>query len=329
MERQTNWKRLLRRGLIVVIALGFLLGSIVTITFYTTYEEVKNAARAEEKVFLKGKHKELSLEDRSALVNYCVRNDVVPGLLPWWEYDNSMCSATVVKLIVLFTGIELVHAPAWKIRDFAICPDCVNNSRKLTTVWDRSNLFDEAGLLAAEEKNRVIDEVKNFDFDPQQVYVMGMLWEETSYWDQIQEADQDINSHVVLITRGKAFHFIHYSDHSDPLRIESLDELFSRGTLAPVWIARVHRKVRLGTQAEANNFRLPKTERELAFCQDKMPYSFLRRTLVFPRRMSPLPSGILQQADTFYEKSLLYRVRNGYDMYPTGFAEEVEQCVNE
>jgi hypothetical protein len=47
-----------------------------------------------------------------------------------------------------------------------------------------------------------------------------------------------------------------------------------------------------------------------------MPWPVLRQLLVFPRNASIVPARFAQRADTFVEKSILHRVRLGYDLYP-------------
>jgi hypothetical protein len=280
-------------------------------------------ARSEEVAFWHMSN-QLSLEDRSALVNYSVRTSNLPHVLPWWEYDRHMCSAVVVKYIALFANIKFVHSSAWTLRTRRVCPTCVSNSRKLTTIWDATERFASDGSLTSETRNELTQEVLTLKYDPDRIYVLGLLWSNTSYWDEITADKADINSHVALFVRGRVIHFIDMGDGRDPLRMETMGELFAQGDLKPVWIAEVHEKTPRLAQNSIPDFRLPKTTRELAFEQNVWPWESLQKYLVFPSRPWYAPDrwhGFFQRADTLVEKSLLFRWRNGYDPYPTRFYE--------
>ncbi|MDP2631623.1 MAG: hypothetical protein Q8P30_02540 [Candidatus Uhrbacteria bacterium] len=311
-----------RVAIMFAILSGVALVAGVVITFATgkliyNYPEVKEDLRSEELAFW-ATAKRLSLEDRSALLNYSERTGELPRVLPWWEYDNAMCSATVTKYINLFTGVPLVHSSAWTIRTHRLNPGWVSNDRKLTTVWDKTDEFDADGRLEPDVKKKLISEVENYPFEWDQIYVLGLLWENTGYMEKIQEDGQDINSHVALWVRGKVIHFIHRRPYLDPLKYESLEDVFTNGELLPVWIARVHPKKQKGSTARA--FRLPQTKREMSFTQKVMPYWLLENMLIFPRSawFTPRALGpILEQGDSLVEKSLFHKWRIGYDMYPT------------
>ncbi len=297
---------------------------------HSTYPRLAAQARFEEVAFwrLAGT---LSLEDRAALLNHSLRTKELPRVLPWWEHDRHMCSAVVVKYIALFTGIRLVHGSAWSLRTKRACAPCVSNGRKLTTVWDATEQFALDGSLTDDQLEALVGEVKTLPYDSDKLYVMGLLWRETMYWEQITADHADINSHVALIARGHAIHFIDMGDGVDPLRLETLEQVFARGDLLPVWVAEVHEKTRWDRRTgelAKEDFRLPVTTRELAFEQRVWPWKSLRRRLVFPSRPWYAPDrwhSFFQRADTLVEKSWLHRRRNGYDPYPTKFVEvEVE-----
>lgn len=270
---------------------------------------------------------ELTLEDRSALLNYIERTGRLPQILPWWEMDNAMCSLTVVKYAVVFTGIKLAHTSAWKLRSDRAkykgtntpCVECPLNATKLATVWDKTTRYDSDGRLPAGVKESFQNEVRDFPFEHDQVYLMGLLWEDTDYWDEIKAAGKDVNSHVALWARGKVIHFIHRKPSVDPLYRESVDDLFADGKLQPVWIARVHAK---GRRA---GLRLPATDREMAFCQNVMPYTTLYWAVKFPRKFFLVPPRYAERLDALVERTVLHRTRNGYDMYPR-FAATEEAC---
>lgn len=308
-------------GALVLLGLGASLWWM-----HATYPELAAQARAEEVAFWH-RVNSLPLEDRSALLNHSVRTGQLPRVLPWWEHDRHMCSAVVVKYIVLFTGIKLVHTSAWTLREKRACATCVSNARKLTPVWDATDRFAPDGGLAPEVLKSLVHEVQDFPYDPDKVYVMGLLWRDTIYWDKITADNADINSHLALIMRGRVIHFIDMGDGVDPLRFETLQEVFARGDLNPVWIAEIHEKTRTHGGRGAltkEDFRLPATTRELAFEQRVWPWTSLRRFLVFPSRPWYAPDrwhSFFQRADTLVEKSLLHRYRNGYDPYPTSFVE--------
>lgn len=294
---------------------------------HNTYPKIAESARREEVAFWQMAN-ELSIEDRAALLNYSLKTNELPRLLPWWEYDRHMCSAVVVKNIALYTNIKLVHASAWKLRAARACSTCVSNERKLTTIWDATEQFASDGSLTKVQLDDLTQEAKRLEFDPDKVYVMGLLWADTIYWEKITADKADINSHVALFIHGRVIHFIDMGDGVDPLRFEMLDELFAGGDLKPVWIAEVHEKTQATKKSRwrlvKTDFRLPKTQRELVFEQRVWPWESLRRFLVFPSKPWYAPDkwhALFQKADTLVEKSLLYRWRNGYDPYPTSFRE--------
>lgn len=302
----------LRLALIATIAVLAL-----SVWGYKTYPTVRDAALAEEKAFW---HQvdDLSLEDRMALANFVERTGQLPRVLPWWQYDEDVCSSVAVKYLNLFTGIKLVHAAAWKVRTARVAPTGVGNGRKLTTVWDKTNSYDKDGRLYPETKEQLVNEMRRFPFDPDKVYLVGMRWAQTRWGEVIKADSQDLNSHLVLIFRGKAVHY-HHRDAGDPLHFESIEEMLADGTMLPVWIAKVHEKSRTkpgGKTLVEKEFRLPRVEHELAFEQKIMPWPTIRHWLVFPRGNRLLPTEVSKKLDTFVEKSLLFRVRNGYDMYP-------------
>lgn len=294
---------------------------------HNTYPKIAADAKHEEVAFWQMADA-LSLEDRAALLNHSLKTNELPRLLPWWEYDRHMCSAVVVKNIALYTGIKLVHGSAWQLRTARACSNCVGNERKLTTVWDATEQFASDGSLTQDQLENLTHEVKGLEYDPDKVYVMGLLWTQTHYWEKIAADQADINSHVALFIRGRIIQFIDMDDGEDPLKFGTLDELFVGGDLKPVWIAEVHEKTQASKQTGwklvKTDFRLPRTERELTFAQQIWPWKSLRRFLVFPSRPWYAPDtwhSFFQQADTLVEKSLLYRWRNGYDSYPTSFTE--------
>jgi len=278
---------------------------------YVSYPRVRDAARIEELEFWSQANK-LSLEDRAALANFVERTGQLPRVLPWWQYDEDVCSITAVKYLNLFTGIELVHSAAWKIRSTGL------NGRKLTTLWDESDQYDKDGRLSPKTEERLINEVSRFPFNTDKVYLMGMRWKETRWSEVIKAEKSDINSHLVLILRGQAIHY-HHRDAGDPIHFETIEELLADGTMLPVWISETHEKSRVQPPAKklvVTEFHLSQTEHELAFEQKVMPYHTINRWLVFPRDSRFIPTEIAKRLDTFFEKSVLQRVRNGYEMYP-------------
>lgn len=312
------------RFLNVLCALAGVAGTIILL-LWLHYPDVKAANSAEEKAFWSSVDT-LTAEDHSALLNFVGRTGRYPRMLPWWEMDNVMCSATAVKYVVLFTGVKLAHAKAWTVRtDWPKmtatgedCTSCVNNARKLTEVWNHQDLIDENGKLAPGVKETLQGEVKAFPFEQSQVYLMGFLYEDTTFWEEVKAAGKDKNSHVGLWVRGKVIHFIHRESGVDPLYAESLDDLFSDGKLIPTWISRVHPK------GNRDVLRMPETTKELPFCQNVMPYAYLEKALVFPRRFARLPEAWVEKGDSLLERSLFRWVRNGYDMYPRFVTSEAE-----
>ena len=324
--------RTLRRArvpFLIICTISFALFASTAWWMHSTYPQLAAQARAEEVAFWHMAN-DLTLDDRSALLNHSLRTGQLPRVLPWWEHDRHMCSAVVVKYINLFTNIKFVHSSAWTLREKRACPGpkCVSNARKLTTVWDATEEFAPDGSLTQDQLKELTQEVRELEYDPDKVYVMGLLWANTSYWEKITADNADINSHVALIVRGRVIHFIDMGDGVDPLRLETLEEVFTRGDLKPVWVAEVHKKTQDGGRKRGlvkTDLHLPVTKRELAFEQRVWPWKSLRRFLVFPSRPWYTPNhwhGFFQQADTLVEKSLLHRYRNGYDPYPTKFVEQ-------
>jgi hypothetical protein len=290
---------------------------------YGTYERIAKEAEAEELAFWEIADA-MTLEERSALLSHSLRTGTLPHVLPWWEHDRHMCSAVVVKYLALFTGIKLVHSSAWEVRKKKACPNCVSNARKLTTVWDGTESFGHKGDLLPETRDELIRQVGRVTADPDKVYLIGVLWDQTGYWDQIQADQADINSHLVMLVRGYVIHFFDTKDES-PLRLESPEEMFANKKFAPVWVAEVHEKTRAQRPdwvLRKDDFRLPRVDYEVTFEQNVKPWSSLRRWLIFPSRpwfAKGWLQEVFQRADTLVEKSLLFRMRNGYDMYPTAF----------
>lgn len=312
----------------LMIILGVAIGAFL----YHDYPSVRDEARAEENVFW-AKSNRLTQEDRSALVNYIVRTNTLPHVLPWWEHDRDMCSAVVVKYIALFTGIKFFHTGAWQFRSLRQCSNCVANERKLTTIWDTTEQFDQEGNLPNGKKEELVQQVTSLRFERDKLYVIGLLWEKTSWWEKIREAKRDVNSHVILYVNGKVIHFFHHLD-DHPLRIETLNEVFSRGDMLPVWVSEVHEKSRASAPdwiLTKKEFRFVQTNRELAFEQNVWPWMSLKRYLRFPAVPEFIPESwhdVSKKADTLMEKTLLMQYRNGFDPYPTAFR-EVKQCVQD
>lgn len=324
MRRKIDW----RRFRLASVVLGTLMGLTLAF-FYWTYEGVAEQARQEELAFWKrsGVHS-LSPVDRSALLNYIERTGEVPSVLPWWELDEDRCSATVTKYVALFTGVELVHAAAWRVRQAGYtCRDCVNNGRKLITKWEGTRAYGDNGDISRQARERIVGEVKNFAFDPNKVYMLGLLWSNTRWWDTIQVDGEDINSHVALVVRGQVIHFIHTNAWSDPLKVETLDELFQSGDLAPVWLAEVAHKSRAKPPSYktlvAQPLVLPKTMCELPFTQRKAPWAILAVATAFDG-LPFVSDETNARIDTFVEKSILYRLGAWglFEMYPTFHREE-------
>jgi hypothetical protein len=325
-------RRKILRVFLSLIGVSLIIGIIAGVYLYREYPDVKKQARAEENVFW-AKSNRLSQEDRSALANYIVRTNALPHLLPWWEHDRNMCSAVVVKYISLLTGIKFFHTSAWQFRSLRPCNGCVANNRKLTTVWDVTEDFDKDGKLAPGKKEANIHQVKSLTFDNDKLYVIGLLWNKTTWWESIRTVGADVNSHVALILRGKVIHFFHLGDEH-PMRIETLEQLFGRGDMDPVWVAEVHEKSRAVAPdwiLTPSEFHFVQTNRELAFEQNVWPWMSLKRFLRFPSEPDFVPAswhGVFQKADTLLEKTLLMSYRNGFDPYPTSFR-EVKQCVTD
>ncbi|HLD18003.1 MAG TPA: hypothetical protein VJB99_02920 [Patescibacteria group bacterium] len=310
-----------RKRLVRILCAGLLVGLSLFFGWVChTYPATAEKAKIEEKRFWK-KADRMTLEERSALLNHVIRTNKLPRVLPWWEYDNDLCAATVVKYTNLFTGVRLVQTSAWQLRSYRISRTHVSNSRKLLTVWDRTEEYKN-GRLTPEKKTELLDVIQRFPFDPDKVYVLGLLWEETRYWEKIKTEGPDINSHVALLVRGSAvIHFIH-AGPDDPLRMESLSAALAEKKIFPVWIAEVRQKSRIRThrKLESAELLLPRVSGELAFRQNMMPWETIREYLVVPREPWFLPRftySWTKKGDALIEKSLLFHVRNGYDLYPT------------
>ncbi|HBP00191.1 MAG: hypothetical protein UU48_C0001G0067 [Candidatus Uhrbacteria bacterium GW2011_GWF2_41_16] len=306
MKIRMNRQRLVRIGTRTIALTS------ITITFlvivWRLYLPIAAEAHTEEKIFWRIVSR-MTLQERSMLLNQVMETQQLPNILPWWEYDEDLCSATVIKYINLFTGVKFVHAPAWKIRTHRINSKTISNMRKLTTVWDHTENFDSQGHLSPKKKTELIQEVTRFPFDSQKVYIFGLLWEETVYWEKIRTEGPDVNSHLVFFAKGKAIHFMHKKDEN-PLRMETLEALFADGKLLPVWIAEVHFK-------NGKKLRLPEVrERTISFVQNNMPWETMQKYLIFPRHASRLPFFINRPIDAVLEKSLLFHFRNDYDLYP-------------
>lgn len=320
------------RTLFVTTSIFLILSIIAGVLLYREYPSIRDQARAEENIFWAQSNK-LTQEDRSALVNYIVRTNTLPYVLPWWEQDRDMCSAVAVKYISLFTGVKFFHTSAWQFRTLRPCSNCVANERKLTTIWDATEDFDQDGNLANGKKEELVKQVTSLPFEQDKLYVIGLLWEKTAWWEKIRAAHTDVNSHVVLYTHGKLIHFFHHLDE-DPLRIETLADVFGRGDMKPVWVAEVHEKSRATAPdwiLTKHAYRFIQTNRELSFKQNTWPWKSLKRFLRFPAEPDFVPDSwhdYTRSADTFIEKSLLMHYRNGYDPYPTSFR-EVKQCVQD
>lgn len=321
--------RLLRLALMLAV-LGAL-GVLTLAYFYKTYDAVRDGAEEADMTFWKQEVLALTPTQRAALLNYVDRTGEVPHVLPWWEYDADRCSATVTKYVVLFSGIELVHAPAWRIREHSVCPTCVKNSRKMITRWEvPQNVYGDDGSLDVSDRDRIVSEVMSLDFDPNRIYMIGLLWSQTRWWETILEDGEDINSHVALVVRGKVLHFIHTDAWSDPLKVETLEELFASGDLGPVWVTEVTQKSR--TRPGARNqlvhdpYVLPRTECELPFEQTRLPWLALS-TLTELDGLPFSTEEVNSQFDTFLEKSVLHRLAQWgpFDMYPR-FNKEDSAC---
>lgn len=327
MNAKPSRARKVLRVFLISSLISLILGGIASYLLYRDYPSLRDKARAEELEFWK-KSDQLTEEDRSALVNHAVRTNKLPHVLPWWEYDRDMCSANVVKYISMFTGVKFFHTSAWEFRTLRPhpCKDCVANSRKLTTLFDVTEEFDVAGNLAAGRKEELVKQVTSLPFEDDKLYVIGMLWEKTAWWKKIRAANRDVNSHVVLYTHGKVIHFFHLGDE-DPLRMETLQDVFARGDMKPVWIAEVHEKSRATAPdwiLKSTEYRFVKTDRELGFDQNIWPWESLKRFLRFPAEPDFVPESWLdftRSMDTFIEKTILMRYRNGFDPYPTAFRE--------
>jgi hypothetical protein len=325
---RNRWVHAFARALVLYILIIIIPAALFLLWSYYSYDETRKETRLEEKVFW-AKVDKFSLEDRAALLRYSFENDVLPRVLPWWDYDSAACSTVVTKYINLFTGVKLVHTSAWNLRTYKLpCTRCVSNDRKLTTIWDKTELYNEDGRLPEGVKDELIAEVKELSLHRKKMYVIGLLWEETTYWEQISAEGPDINSHVALLIDGRAIHFIHLGD--DPMIVESIDDLFAGGEQQPVWIAEVHCKTR-ATSADGykklrkKDLLFPEASHEFVFEQRVMPYWLLRTLTRFPGRPqfeSTKWNEYFRQADSLIEKSLLHHVRFGYDMYPQ--FEEVE-----
>lgn len=317
-----NIIRRLARRLALLGSLFCLVAVMTSLIAAYRYPTVSEQARQDELDFW-NRTKPLTLKDRSALLNYTHRTGIAPRLLPPWEYDRDMCAAVVVKAVSFFTGVKFVLSSAWTFRTHRINDDSVSNDRKLTTVWDATEQFDENGELPPGVRAKLVAEVLTYPFDPQKVYVLGPLWSNTKHWDKIKAAGKDINSHLVFVTRGMAYHLIHRDDaETDPLHFEPLAEVFADGTMQPVWLAEVHEKsyVRKGEKELSwDPLRLPVVDRELPFTQNVIPYSVLRQVIGFPSKPWFAPSSTwpwFAQADSGFKKTLLHALRDTYDFYP-------------
>ncbi len=318
-----------------------ILVAVITITslvfvswLHFSYPVINDQINKEEEMFWK-KADSLTLEDRSALLNYIERTGNVPRVLPWWEYDRHMCTSVVVKYIRLFTGVKFFQTSAWQVRKLKTCKGCVSNRRKQNRIWDATREYDENGMVDKEDRERLINQVKYKVRDTEKFYMIGLLWSETTHMNDIKRDGQDINSHVGLIVRGKVLHFMGKPDNSDPLIYESMESLFADGKLNPIWISEIHTKTRAYAPKwqlrPKTGMRLPKTDRELSFTQHVWPWEDMRYYLVFPSKPWFAPGTwhkYFAMADSVVEKTLLHNYRNGYDPYPTHFVEVKHEKEN-
>ena len=323
-----QWRSLrwwVRRGLVVI-----LIAIVAFLAFARLdYNRMSAVALAEERAFWRDEDhgaNQLTLEERGALMNFIERTERLPRLLPAWYRDQDACSLVVVKWIHLLTGVAFIHAPAWQLRSFTYHPEptWVSNSRKLTGRWDATDRFNENAEVSDETFAELVDEMTDFSYEEDAIYVLGLRWRETAWAEEIAAADADINSHVALWVRGRVIHFIHRRG-SDPLQWETVEEMLAYGDLAPVWIEEVHAKSRTRRadgyrRFVADPMRLPRPDWELPYAQRQMPWWLMNALLPVPS-VRNLPSeyrGFFQGLDTVIEKTIFYWMpRWANELYPT------------
>ncbi len=279
------------RTAIVIVLLGFLcMGLVWRFSALTAH-----AAFAEERAYW-AKARNLNLVKRTGIRNNMVRTGRVPHLLPWWEMDGDRCSAVAWKLVNLLSGIELSHGKngsAWMLRK--------QNPGKLRTIWDGTDRFDAEGRLGGKLEPTLKEFRDRLDrLDPDRLYLAGFRWLNTASASKIKRDRADINSHVVVISKSILFHMFGYGVMNDPIVADLEERFFDSQEMQPVWLAEV-------SYPDGKPFKFARTKLELRLDQRVYPWKKLRFVLRVPDKVPGVNA---------LERSILYWVRDGYDMYP-------------
>ncbi len=279
------------RTAIVIVFLGI----VFLVAVWRFSALTAHAAFAEERVFW-AKARTLTLAERTAIRNHMIRTGRVPHLLPWWEMDSDRCSAVAWKLVNLLSGIELTHGKngsAWMLRKW--------NPGKLRTLWDGTGRFDPEGRLGGKLEPTLEEFRDRLDrLDPDKLYLAGFRWLNTASATKIRRDRADINSHVVVISRSVLFHMFSYGVANDPIVADLEERFFDSQEMQPVWLAEV-------SYPDGKPFKFAPVRRELRLDQRVYPWKKLRFVLRVPDKVPGVNA---------LERSVLYWVRDGYDMYP-------------
>lgn len=264
--------------------------TLVVVAFFTCFgfyaRLTASKALQEEKEFWNQADR-LTPEQRTQIRNHMIRSRKAPSIMPWCEMDGDNCAPYAWKVINLLSGIKLNHAKgrggAWQLRS--------QNKGKLATKWqaDQSENFLE--MLTK--------------LDQRGLYLVGFRWANTRHGDEIEKAQEDSNSHVVVYTGGEFIH-MYSPEGCDPLVIESSESFLDDGKMLPVWITEV-------TPSNGKAFRFAKTKETLKLEQKIWKWSSLHWWLSIPDR--PFHINIARPV-TYMERAILNLVKGDYEQYP-------------
>lgn len=294
-----NLARVARKHPRIIITITLLMIATI-IGIWVFASSTANSAIAEERAFWTRADR-LSLDERTMIKNDMTRTGRVPHLLPWWEMDTDHCAAVAWKFVDLMSGVRLVHGKngaAWMLRK--------QNPGRLRTVWDASDRFDERGYIHENDPGATMREFRRLLDDdekikPDGLYVIGFRFAWTLSSGKIKSDNADINSHVVVMTNSVFFHMFRYGNEEDPIVADLQERFFSYNKdMQPVWIAEV-------VKPDGQPFRFSNNNRRLKLEQKIYPWKELRWILAIP--------DVVPGVNAF-ERSLLYWLRNDYEMYP-------------